>query len=98
MTRGALTLGLAALIGAFTFTRSATVDRRMEVINIDSSKAETRLGADLIYYHVNTESFVLVQYKRLRQKLVQVDDRFCDQMARMGKLAAFNRKAKEPDE
>lgn len=38
---------------------------RIEVANINATPVEARLGADLIYYHEATQSFVLVQAKRL---------------------------------
>ncbi|GAA4525753.1 hypothetical protein [Amycolatopsis samaneae] len=37
----------------------------LTVANIDTSPAETASGVDLIYYRHETESFILVQYKRM---------------------------------
>ncbi|MER7007781.1 hypothetical protein ABT297_32720 [Dactylosporangium sp. NPDC000555] len=73
-------------------------NRRMEIINIDASGVEARTGADLIYYHVNTESFVLVQYKRLVGRSYPVDERLVDQLNRMERLAKLNRNPTRPHE
>ncbi|QVQ50926.1 hypothetical protein J4H86_18980 [Spiractinospora alimapuensis] len=40
-------------------------DRRLEITNVNATPVEGRLGADLIYYHENSRSFTLVQYKKL---------------------------------
>ncbi len=51
---------------------------------------ETRLGPDLIYYHVQRRSFVLVQYKRMIREgsiwRYRVDDHFRDQLRVMRDL------------
>jgi hypothetical protein len=73
-------------------------DRRMRIINIDNSGFETSRGADLIYYHANTESFVLVQYKRLCGNAYPVNDRLRSQLRRMEQLAVYGREPSEPHE
>lgn len=30
-------------------------DRRMQIVNVDAGGVEARTGADLIYYHLNTQ-------------------------------------------
>lgn len=40
-------------------------DRQLFVVNANREPAENVLGVDLIYYNVNRESLVLVQYKKL---------------------------------
>ena len=39
--------------------------RTLKVMDVDRTRLEGRLGPDLVYYHVQRESFVLVQYKRM---------------------------------
>jgi hypothetical protein len=73
-------------------------ERRMEIVNVDASGVEARTGADLIYYHVNTESFVLVQYKRLQHRTLFVDHRLRGQLARMSDLAMLNQQPNHPDD
>jgi hypothetical protein len=73
-------------------------DRRMEIVNVDASGVEARTGADLIYYHLNTQSFVLVQYKRLQRRSLTVDDRLRGQLARMDALAGLNHQPSQPDD
>ena len=64
-------------------------DRRLEVVNANASGVETALGTDLLYFHHQTESFVLVQYKKANQSgSLQVDDRLLDQIVRMEKFVA----------
>jgi hypothetical protein len=72
--------------------------RRMEVANVDASGVEARTGADLIYYHVNTRSFVLVQYKRMQRGSLVVDNRLRGQLARMEALTSINQKPSQPDD
>lgn len=64
-------------------------DRCLEVVNVNATKVESRLGTDLIYYHHGTRSFVLVQYKRLSQKskLVWVDERLRGQLEHLEEVA-----------
>jgi hypothetical protein len=47
-------------------TRTFTNGReRLDVINANRTSIEETLGVDLLYYHENRRSFVLVQYKRM---------------------------------
>jgi hypothetical protein len=57
--------------------------RRMEILNVNASPAETRVGVDLLYFHKRTKSLVGVQYKRLVKESVTVDERLHDQVERM---------------
>jgi hypothetical protein len=74
--------------------------RRLEVIDVNDGPVESRTGTDVIYYHQPTQSFVLVQYKRLDQdkKLIYVDERFCGQLERLEKMASISRLAAAPSE
>ena len=61
--------------------------RRMEITSINALPQEGRLGVDLVYYHRNSQSFILVQYKRLEDnKEVRVDTRLRSQIERMEPL------------
>lgn len=43
-------------------------DERLTVMNVNRRPLESTLGVDLIYYHHQYESFVMVQYKRMTSK------------------------------
>jgi hypothetical protein len=64
--------------------------RTLEVMNVNRWPIETRLGTDLIYYHRQRHSFVLVQYKRLvpdgSHWRCRVDQHFQNQLEAMRKL------------
>ncbi|MCA1707710.1 MAG: hypothetical protein LC808_32340 [Actinobacteria bacterium] len=73
--------------------------RRLEVANINSTPVESRLGADLIYYHEATSSFVLVQYKRLSpSKELYVDSRLLAQMDRLDEVAKLSQPPRAPSD
>ncbi|MGH3617992.1 MAG: hypothetical protein ACRDQV_08185 [Pseudonocardiaceae bacterium] len=73
--------------------------RRLEVANINATPVESRLGADLIYYHEATSSFVLVQYKRLSSsKELYVDARLRTQMDRLDEVAKLSRPPRTPND
>jgi hypothetical protein len=40
--------------------------RRLTILNVNREPLETTTGVDLIYYSVNFDAYVIVQYKRLR--------------------------------
>ncbi|MFI8286761.1 hypothetical protein ACIF84_27410 [Streptomyces albidoflavus] len=54
--------------------------RRLEVVNVNATPVESRLGTDMLYYHEPTKSFVFVQYKRLGPdaRSIYVDARLTD--------------------
>ncbi|MEV5766015.1 hypothetical protein AB0L34_15800 [Micromonospora sp. NPDC052213] len=58
--------------------------RTLEIMNVNRWPIETRLGTDLIYYHQQRRSFVLVQYKRMVSHgaswRCRVDDHFRQQL------------------
>lgn len=58
--------------------------RTLEIMNVNRWPIETRLGTDLIYYHQQRRSFVLVQYKRMvwdgPSLRCRVDDHFRQQL------------------
>jgi hypothetical protein len=61
--------------------------RRMEITSINAMPQEGRVGADLVYYHRNSRSLILVQYKRLEDnKEVLVNKRLRRQIKRMEQL------------
>lgn len=76
--------------------------RRIEIANVNATNVETRLGTDMIYYHEATQSFVLVQYKRLpheaRERWIPVDKRLLSQLDRLERVAALSRPAGLPHE
>jgi hypothetical protein len=74
--------------------------RRLEVTNVNSLPLESRTGTDLIYYHVPTKSFTLVQYKRLdpRKREIRVDERLRSQLERLEKVAQLNSSPTQPHE
>ncbi|WP_433657974.1 hypothetical protein ACQPW1_39525 [Nocardia sp. CA-128927] len=66
--------------------------RHMEIVNVDTDMPERVLGVDLIYYHRESRSSVMVQYKKLEEgKEVHVNKRLDDQLDRMEQLSGFNR-------
>ncbi|MFI6929327.1 hypothetical protein [Streptomyces sp. NPDC050287] len=66
--------------------------RRLEVVNVNATRVESRLGTDMIYYHHPTHSFVLVQYKRLesRNKEYRVNKQLLDQMDRLEQVSQLS--------
>ncbi len=74
--------------------------RRLEIVNVNALPLEARTGTDMIYYHVPTESFVLVQYKRLdpRKKEIRVDERLRSQLDRLDEVAKLSSSPKRPRE
>ncbi|GAA1833921.1 hypothetical protein [Actinomadura chokoriensis] len=57
--------------------------RMIEIANVNAGPVETRAGVDLLYFHKSTKSLVGVQYKRLTEKQVWVDDRLLSQITKM---------------
>jgi hypothetical protein len=74
--------------------------RRLEIANVNATPAENRTGTDMIYYHESTQSLVLVQYKRLdpRTRSMRVNERFYNQLDRLGRVADLSRSAIKPSE
>jgi hypothetical protein len=74
--------------------------RRLEVANVNATSVEARTGTDMIYYHEPTQSFVLVQYKRLdpRRRSMRVDKRLRGQLDRLDIVAKQSRHAVKPSE
>ncbi|MFJ9930938.1 hypothetical protein ACIRU5_33535 [Streptomyces misionensis] len=75
---------------------------RIEVANINATPVEKRLGADLIYYHEATQSFILVQAKRLPPaagtRWMYVDDQLLGQLDRLDQVSALSRSPQAPHE
>ncbi|MFF5548059.1 hypothetical protein [Streptomyces olivaceoviridis] len=74
--------------------------RRLEIVNVNALPLEARTGTDMIYYHVPTESFVLVQYKRLDpyKKEIRVDGRLRSQLDRLDEVAKLSSSPGRPSE
>src|SRR5262249_46353152 len=74
--------------------------RRLEIANVNNTPVESRTGTDMIYYHEPTQSFVLVQYKRLdpRKRSMHVDERLLSQLDRLDEVAKQSRIATKPSE
>lgn len=77
-----------------------SVGRRLEVANVNATPVESRLGTDLIYYHEQSHSFVLVQYKRVDPvgRSLTVDKRLLDQMDRLESVAGLSRPQRKPSD
>ncbi|MFB4308630.1 hypothetical protein [Actinomadura sp. GTD37] len=75
---------------------------RIEVANINATPVEARLGADLIYYHEATQSFILVQAKRLPPdagtRWIYVDQQLRGQLDRLEQVAELSRTPQAPHE
>ncbi len=75
---------------------------RIEVANVNATPVEARLGADLIYYHEATQSFILVQAKRLPSaagtRWMYVDKQLLGQLDRLDEVAALSRTPWAPHE
>ncbi|MBU6530166.1 hypothetical protein [Streptomyces mayonensis] len=74
--------------------------RRLEVVNVNATPVESRLGTDMIYYHEPTKSFVFVQYKRLDPvtRSIYVDARLRSQLDRLEETAALSAPPAQPSE
>ncbi len=77
-----------------------TEGRHLEVVNVNATAVEARLGTDMIYYHAPTHSFILVQYKRLdpRTRSMYVDQRLMKQLDRLDGVAKLSDKPRNPSE
>ncbi|WP_282693284.1 hypothetical protein [Streptomyces sp. CC208A] len=74
--------------------------RRLEVVNVNATPVESRLGTDMLYYHEPTKSFVFVQYKRLGPdgRSIYVDARLRSQLDRLEEAAELSRPPTQPSE
>jgi hypothetical protein len=74
--------------------------RRLEIANVNATPIEGRTGTDMIYYHEPTHSFTLVQYKRLtsQTKSMYADNRFYNQLDRLGEVERMSKTAEMPSE
>ncbi|MGW2790577.1 hypothetical protein ACWC9H_11700 [Streptomyces sp. NPDC001251] len=68
-------------------------DQKLFIANVNRLPAEDTLGIDLIYHHVNRDSFILVQYKKMQQVGAgrsewgyRPDTDLDDQLERMGQV------------
>jgi hypothetical protein len=62
--------------------------RRLFVKNVNVSTVETSTGADLVYWRADSDSFVIVQYKKLEYTedggfFYRIDDRLSGQVQRL---------------
>ncbi|MFF3695027.1 hypothetical protein [Streptomyces sp. NPDC002221] len=74
--------------------------RRLEVVNVNATPVESRLGTDMLYYHEPTKSFVFVQYKRLdpETRSIYVDKRLRSQLDRLEETARLSSPPTQPSE
>jgi hypothetical protein len=74
--------------------------RVLEVANVNATPVESRLGTDMIYYHHPTQSFVLVQYKRLdpKKRSIYVDKRLYSQLSRLEEVSKQSKSPTRPSE
>lgn len=74
--------------------------RRLEVVNVNATPVESRLGTDMLYYHEPTKSFVFVQYKRLDPdpRSIYVDERLRSQLDRLEETAKLSTPPAQPSE
>jgi hypothetical protein len=74
--------------------------RQLEIANVNAIGVEHRTGTDMLYYYQPTESFVLVQYKRIDpvKRFTLVDARLRSQLTRLEKVASLSRSAQGPDD
>jgi len=74
--------------------------RRLEVVNVNATPVESRLGTDMLYYHEPTKSFVFVQYKRLdpNTRSIYVDARLRSQLDRLEETAKLSTPPAQPSE
>jgi len=52
-------------VGSAVFYRGG---ERLTIMNVNRTKVETTLGVDLLYFHHRYQSYVMVQYKRMRRE------------------------------
>ena len=75
-------------LGVRTYTDGT--GKTLQVMNVNRWSIESALGPDLLYYHVQRRSFVLVQYKRMTREgshwRYRVDDGFHKQLVAMREL------------
>jgi hypothetical protein len=69
--------------------------REMQTLNVNATGIEAATGGDLLYYHLKSQSCVIVQYKRLegRGTRYRIDDRLRDQLDRMTSVNGANKPA-----
>ncbi|MEV8439299.1 hypothetical protein AB0425_18135 [Actinosynnema sp. NPDC051121] len=72
-------------------------NRTVEITNINADPLEGLFGVDLIYYHEQAQSMIMVQYKRLDDnRRVYADERFRSQLKRMLRVNGLSRSAVDP--
>ncbi len=68
-------------------------DNHLRIGNVNKTKLENVLGVDLIYHHIEADTLVLVQYKRMRKDaqgewFYRTDDQLEKELERMRKVDA----------
>ena len=61
-------------------------DRSLEVLTLNATGAEGMTGADLIYFNHQAKSLVFLQYKKLKDGVTRIDDRFRRQIHRLAQI------------
>jgi len=79
-------------VGATTFKKR---DQSLTIVNVNRGAIEHALGVDLIYYNHSSQSYVLVQYKRLNKTSTgnhefRPDEQFNKEKKRMEKFSKEN--------
>lgn len=68
----------------------------LRIANVDKTPLEETLGVDLIYRHVDADTFVLVQYKRMVKRskgwTYEVDGQFLEELERMSRVDAGDKR------
>jgi hypothetical protein len=68
----------------------------LRIANVDKTPLEETLGVDLIYRHLDADTFVLVQYKRMVKKskgwTYRVDDQFYEELERMSRVDGIDKR------
>jgi hypothetical protein len=86
-------------LGLARFTRNG---RRLTIINANRLPIEHTLGCDLLYYNMQYNAYVLVQYKRLSKErggwVFRPDGKFDDELGRMRDIAAPGEDSGDPDD
>lgn len=65
--------------------------RHLRIANVDATPLERRLGVDLLYHHVEADTFVLVQYKKMTKDAegrswYRPDAQLAEEIARMQRV------------
>jgi hypothetical protein len=81
----------SAPVGMAVFTEN---EERVTIVNANRTDLETTLGVDLIYYHDEFKSYVMIQYKRMEKSgqdwVYRPDEQLNKEIERMQRFQADN--------